>query len=111
MPWFPFTRHGVTLAGLILGSSLLASPSLAAPPTQGVGVAIQDFTYFDTSGEPTDQTAAHQRRLQAFMAAIRRDIEAEGGLRLAPLSCSQPCVGDELAHAASAAGASIVVVG
>jgi hypothetical protein len=104
-------RNGLALAGLILGSSLSASSGLAAPPAQGIGVAIQDFTYFDTSGEPIDQTAAHQKRLQAFMTAIRRDIEAEAGLRLAPLSCGQPCIGDELAHAASAAGASIVVVG
>lgn len=111
MPWFPLTRRGVALAGLILGSSLLASHSLAAPPAQGIGVAIQDFTYFDTSGEPIDQTAAHQRRLQAFMTAIRRDVEAEAGLRLAPLSCNSPCAGDDLARAASAAGATILVVG
>jgi len=111
MPWFHFTRHGLALAGLILGSNLLASPSLAAPQAQGIGVAIQDFTYFDTSGEPIDQTAAHQRRLQAFMAAIRRDVEAEGGLRLASFSCNSPCAGDDLARAASAAGATVLVVG
>jgi len=111
MPWFHFTRHGLILAGLMLGSSLTASPGLAAPPTPANGVAIEDFAYFDTSGEPIDQTAAHQRRLQAFMTAIRRDVEAEGGLRLTPLSCNSPCAGDDLARAASAAGATMLVVG
>jgi Protein of unknown function (DUF2380) len=108
---FYSARHGLILAGLILGSNLLASPSLAAPPAQTIGVAIQDFTYFDTSGEPVDQTAAHQKRLQAFMAALRHDLEAEAGVRLTPLSCNPPCTGDRLAHAASDAGATIVVVG
>jgi hypothetical protein len=109
MSWFRFARHGLALVGLIIGSGLAASPSSAAPEKRGV--AIQDFTYFDTSGEPIDQTAAHQRRLQAFMTAIRRDVEAEDGLRLAPLSCNSPCAGDDLARAASAAGATILVVG
>jgi Protein of unknown function (DUF2380) len=111
MSWFRFARHGLALVGLIIGSGLAASPSSAAPEAQRIGVAIQDFTYFDTSGEPIDQTAAHQRRLQAFMTAIRRDVEAADELRLTPLSCNSPCAGDDLARAASAAGASIVVVG
>jgi len=70
MPWFHFARHGLALMGLILASNLAASPGLAAPRAQEIGVAIADFTYLDTSGETVDQTAAHQRRLRAFMTAI-----------------------------------------
>ncbi|MGY0573401.1 DUF2380 domain-containing protein [Bradyrhizobium sp. RDM12] len=47
-------------------------------------VALDDFSYADTSAEPTDQSAAHERRLQAFMVALRRDIAADPRYRLAP---------------------------
>ncbi|TWI08609.1 DUF3280 domain-containing protein [Bradyrhizobium daqingense] len=49
-----------------------------------IGVALDDFSYTDTSGEPTNQTAAHERRLAAFMAALRRDIGEAGRYRLVP---------------------------
>jgi hypothetical protein len=52
-----------------------SGPAGAAPDR--VSVAVEDFIYFDTSGEPVDQTAAHERRLQAFMAALRSDVEAD----------------------------------
>jgi Protein of unknown function (DUF2380) len=110
MPQFHFTRHSLALVGLILGSTL-ALPCPAASEAQNIGVAIEDFTYLDTSGEPTDQAAVHQRRLQAFMTAIRRDLAADGGFRLTPFSCSPPCASDGLMHVASAAGASILIVG
>ncbi len=45
---------------------------------------MEDFSYTDTSGEPTNQIAAHERRLQAFMAALRRDIGEGGRYRLVP---------------------------
>jgi hypothetical protein len=45
---------------------------------------MDDFSYTDTSGEPTDQAAAHARRLAAFMAALRRDIGADPRYRLVP---------------------------
>lgn len=70
---------------LILSVCLLlvlsCSPVLAGGP---VGVAMDDFSYTDTSGEPTDQVAAHARRLAAFMAALRRDIGADPRYRLVP---------------------------
>lgn len=49
-----------------------------------IGVAMDDFSYTDTSAEPADQTAAHERRLAAFMAALRRDIGADHRYRLVP---------------------------
>ncbi|MDA9523099.1 hypothetical protein XI06_23155, partial [Bradyrhizobium sp. CCBAU 11434] len=47
-------------------------------------IALDDFSYNDTSAEPVDQSAAHERRLQAFMVALRRDIAADPRYRLAP---------------------------
>ena len=47
-----------------------------------IGVAMDDFSYTDTSAEPADQTVAHERRLAAFMAALRRDIGADHRYRL-----------------------------
>ncbi|MCP3467436.1 DUF3280 domain-containing protein [Bradyrhizobium sp. CCGUVB23] len=49
-----------------------------------VGVTIEDFGYLDTSGEPVDQTAAHEKRLNAFMVALRRDVEADKRYQLTP---------------------------
>jgi hypothetical protein len=49
---------------------------------QSVSVAIEDFSYADTSGEPVDQAAAHEKRLRAFTAALRRDVEANRRYRL-----------------------------
>jgi hypothetical protein len=47
-------------------------------------IAVDDFSYTDTSAEVTDQTAAHERRLKAFMAALRQGIAADPRYRLGP---------------------------
>ena len=63
---------------------LLVLPHAPAAAEAAIGVAMEDFSYTDTSGEPTNQIAAHERRLQAFMAALRRDIGEGGRYRLVP---------------------------
>jgi len=45
------------------------SSSLPTPQAPPIPIAVADFDYFDTSGEPTNQKAEHQARLQAFAAA------------------------------------------
>jgi hypothetical protein len=61
-------------------------------PTQPVALAVLDLDYVDTSGEPTDQTAAHQRRAADFVSALQRDLAANGKYRVVPMSCgSGPC--------------------
>lgn len=57
-----------------------AGTEAAAP----AGVSIEDFQYLDTSGEPVDQTAAHEKRLAAFMVALRRDVGADKRYQLTP---------------------------
>src|SRR5437667_6166267 len=71
-----FASHAVALIGLILGPSLAAADS-GTPAARGVGLAIEDFTYLDTSGEPSDQVTAHQKRLQALNTAFRQDFAAD----------------------------------
>ena len=101
------------LIGLVL--SLGAARADTAAP--GIGVAIVDFSYLDTSGEPTDQAAVHQKRLQAFMMALRKDFGADRKFRLVAVSCgTAPCTVEDqappdLLHAASAAGAKVLVIG
>lgn len=73
------------LSRLILPAFLLAVlPCAPAAAEAAIGVAMDDFSYTDTSAEPANQTAAHERRLSAFMAALRRDIGEGGRYRLAP---------------------------
>src|SRR5258707_6259998 len=49
----------------------------AAPPPPAT-LAVLNLDYVDTSGEPTDQTAAHQRRAADFVSALQRDLTANG---------------------------------
>jgi hypothetical protein len=74
-------------AGAILWppADVAQAQSQARPP---LAMAILDFDYRDTSGESQDATVAHQARLTAFMASIRRDLAASGRYRLVDLSCS-----------------------
>lgn len=81
------------------------------------GLALLDFNYVDTSGETRDQTAEHQKRLDAFMVALRRDVDASQRYRIVVPTCRPiPCqVGQsalvELQDAARQAGANILMMG
>ncbi|MGY4570618.1 DUF3280 domain-containing protein [Bradyrhizobium sp. USDA 3256] len=75
--------HALALIGLLAGPCPLraeAGTAVASP----LGVSIDDFSYVDTSGEVIDQTVAHQKRLDAFMRALRADVAAEPRYRLVP---------------------------
>ncbi|MGY8638662.1 DUF3280 domain-containing protein [Bradyrhizobium sp. 14AA] len=71
--------RSILSALLLFLFSAFHAPAGAEP---AVGVAMDDFSYTDTSAEPANQTAAHERRLSAFMAALRRDIGADRRYRL-----------------------------
>src|SRR4051794_22349293 len=104
-------RHCRLLGVLALVGGLLGSGG--APAETGpapVGLAVADFNFLDTSGEPTDQTAAHQRRLADFMAALRRDLAADGRFRLV-LAADGDQPPEALMQAAKDAGAKFLVVG
>ncbi|XUM22442.1 DUF2380 domain-containing protein [Bradyrhizobium oligotrophicum S58] len=99
---------------LALALALAVGPVRAASG-DGPAVLVDDFSYLDTSGEPVDQTAAHQRRLDAFIAALRRDVAADARLRPVSPSCAPSCPTDASPQArlqmAAEAGASVVVTG
>ena len=107
--------HALTTAGLFLGSSLTSDAS-AGTAGQALAVSVDDFKYIDTSNEPTDQTAVHEKRLRAFMTALRDDVTADRRFELVPSSCALNCptegpaLGDRL-RAASQAGAQILIIG
>lgn len=102
--------HAVALLGLLLGFGS-ARADISAPAAQTLGVTIEDFGYLDTSGEPIDQTAAHQKRLQAFMAALRRDVEADGRYRLIPPSTDDRATPAERMQAAAQVRANVLIAG
>ena len=72
---------------------VLARPAWAAP----VSVAVADFDYTDSSGEVTDQRAAHAERLRCLKTAIIDDLKKSPRFAASPLACSAaPCSADKL---------------
>jgi len=96
---------------------LLCADASAAEPSGRATIAVLDFDYLDSSGEPTDQTAAHRAQLAAFMRSIRSDLESRGNFRVVPLTCDPaPCSTDvteirNLVASARAAGIDYVLLG
>lgn len=80
-------------------------------------IAVVEFDYNDTSGEPTNQKARHEARLKTFTQSLRRDLERSGAYRVVPLDCgAEPCTikgltPEELFEAAKKAGARLVLFG
>jgi|SRR3954469_10067032 hypothetical protein len=102
-------------SGLFLGSSLILDAS-DATVGQTLAVSVDDFSYIDTSNEPADQTAVHEKRLQAFMTALRDDVTSDRRFELVPSSCAPNCPTDGPAlrdrlRAASQAGTHILIIG
>ena len=110
-------RSAAALAALGLAAALGGRYARAdLPATQPVTLAVLPLDYVDTSGEPTDQTAAHQRRAADFVSALKHDLSANGRYRIVSMSCgSAPCdpamSPSELEKAARAAGARLVLIG
>jgi hypothetical protein len=104
------------LAGCLAGAGGAARAAADAPPKEPTPIAVLDLDYIDTSGEPTDQVAAHERRMADFVEALRRDLASGGRYRIVRLACgAKPCASDtnpaEVQKAARDAGARLVVIG
>jgi len=101
-------------AALALCGGLGAGPARAAEP---VALAVADFDYTDTSGEPTDQAQAHAARLRQFEQEIRDALAASGRYRIVTLECAQPpCSAgamdaESLTDAAKTSGARLLLYG
>ena len=102
------------LAALALCGGLGAGPARAADP---VALAVADFDYADTSGEPNDQAQAHATLLQRFEQEIRDAVSASGKYRIVTLECPQPpCSAgamdaESLTEAAKTSGARLLLYG
>ena len=109
-------RSIATVAIVALAIALGGPRAQADAPSQPTALAVLNLDYVDTSGEPTDQTATHQRRAADFVTALQHDLAANGQYRIVPMSCgSAPCDPamnpSELQKAARAAGAKFVLLG
>ena len=100
-----------------MSATNLAHADATHSEAPGTGIAVIDFDYLDTSGEAKDQTDEHQKRLDAFMGALRQDLAAGGTHKVvSPVCHPDPCrVGRsslaDLQTAARDAGAKILLMG
>ena len=100
---------------MALGTALLTQtvPAQAAPQT----VAVADFDYADSSGEPADQQAAHAQRLDALKAEIIASLTQSGRFTGVALNCAKPPCSvsnmdqDDISKSAHAQNAQYVVFG
>jgi hypothetical protein len=78
-------------------------------------ITVIDFNFLDTSDEERDQRQEHDVRLIAFMAALRRDLAAQGKSIVAqkcdPEPCSVALPVTDLSRNAREAGAGMLLVG
>jgi Protein of unknown function (DUF2380) len=88
-----------------------------AEQTKGAVIAVIDFGYSDTSGEPRDQRKEHEAQLAAFMNGLRSDLGRAGSFQVVEPTCRpEPCSPSStplpnLLVAAQAAGADILLLG
>jgi hypothetical protein len=94
----------------LIGGLLGFAAARAETAPQGIGLAVADFSFLDTSGEPADQAAVHARRLEDFMASLRQELAADGRFRLLPVA-ENGGTPEALLQAAAAAGAKYLVIG
>jgi hypothetical protein len=108
-------RAAALLAGALIFFVPFALESYASE--EPMPIAIADFDYTDTSGEPSDQRAAHAARLSALMSLMRAGLAGSGKFRIVPLVCEPgPCSFKQtppagILEAARRAGARLLVFG
>jgi hypothetical protein len=91
------------------------APPLAADENAPV-IALSEFTFLDTSGEPQDQTPRHKARLASFNSTLRSDIAGGNKYRVMALqcdgnSCSSEQDASTLAIKARSTGARYLLLG
>ncbi|MEX2630889.1 MAG: DUF2380 domain-containing protein [Tistlia sp.] len=96
---------------------LLAAAVAAHAEQPRVSVAVADFDYYDTSGEPRDQAAEHGARMRAFAGILRDSLAGRPGYAVVPLVCAEEACSveamgaDALLRSAREAGARVLVYG
>lgn len=80
-------------------------------------IALANFDFLDTSGEPTDQSEAHQKRLLNFSTYLRSQLAESSKFQIAAIPCqSSQCTATDpgfvaLSKMAKQAGAAYLVIG
>jgi hypothetical protein len=75
---------------LLLAALLPAGTAAAERP-----LAVVGFNFVDTSGEVTDQSAAHAARLSALMATLQEKLAASGRFKIIAFACTpEPCTAE-----------------
>ena len=110
-------KPGSAGLALVAAAAVLVGPVRQSQAQGEVPVlAVAGIQYIDTSGEVTDQSADHVRRLREFEAALRADLAASGKIRNVALDCPpNACsVGDmdaeQLLGKAQAVGAGYLLI-
>jgi len=102
-------------AALSLALAVVAVRADASEPL--ISIAVLDFDYSDSSGEPQDQTAIHRARVNEFTARIRAALADSGAYRVVAARCpATPCSAknyapEELFAMARQAGAKLMLFG
>jgi len=115
LPELSRTLACIFVISVIAVTALIAVPARAKD--EATPLAIVEFNYSDTSGEPANQLALHQAWLAAFMQSIRDDLTRGGKYRLVTLACgAAPCSitqtpSAEIIDKARAAGARLLLFG
>lgn len=100
----------MTLLRPLVVAVAAAVPFLAHAETIPLGLTA--FTFTDTSGEVRDQTSDHDRRLAAFIEALKAELSKSGKFAMADVACADSqCRPDETVVKAKAEGARYVVFG
>jgi len=119
---FPMRWHPVfAIPFALLLSAFTTGPATetkAAPEPQTAPqtLAVLPLDYVDTSGEVTDQSAAHEKRASDFVRNLKDSLAASGRYRVIDLMCgAQPCSPKsdptDVQKAATDAGVRLVVMG
>lgn len=80
-------------------------------------IALADFYYLDTSGEPGDRASEHQQRVDLFETVLREELAATGRFEVVALECPLPECGvgslsvEDAVNAAERVNADYVLLG
>ena len=83
-------REMLRWACLLLISYGFLGSAPSADAADPVTLAVAEFDYVDSSGEPNHQSEAPAQRLQDFARLIRDQLSTSGGYQVVDLRCPQP---------------------
>ena len=87
----PHTPRALPFSGTAVLAATLFCLAAVGPAYAETTVAVAEFDYSDTSGEPGNQTEAHAKRLEILSSTIRDEL-AKHGMTARPLPCdAAPC--------------------